>query len=226
MVGTIILLTRFKRDRHARLLAVWFAIAVASGVVFIKVSDQFVYYVIVPAVLVDAYLLDAAIASRRRAPHAAVRHRWHVTRRWATIGLSALVMATCALYGSYKWVANYVMGSDACYSRVVARVYADIPPGQTIESTNEVSNYFLAGRYDVRMDRAPSVLIARDVHFFILSSKDLWSGNQATTPAFYDWVRQHSRPLLVCHDTSYWNLGLYYRGGSIAGSMEAPVEDA
>jgi Dolichyl-phosphate-mannose-protein mannosyltransferase len=221
LVGIVILAIRFRHDKFARLLAVWMAVSAASDAVLVVVSDQYSYYSIVPALLVDGYLLDSALGQRWHAPaRHAISGRWRdLPGQQIIAAIFALALAACAIYGGYAWVTNYVTGSDDCYSEIVAYVEANIPPGQMIESSNEVSNYFLAGRYDVRMDRAPSVLVALNAHFFILSSKDLWEENQGTTPTFYNWAIQHSRPLLTCYDKTYWNLGLYYRG---AGAITAP----
>lgn len=206
VVSAIILPLRFRRDRNVRLLVAWMAVSLASGAVLVRISDQYLYYVIVPAILGASYLLDAAFSIRRRtfAPSAAAV-------------LAAVPLAGCVGFAGYRWVANYVTGSDNCYSVVAAYVRSHVPPGQTIESSNEVSNYFLAGRYDVRMDRGPAMLAALDVDVFILSFKDLWAGNQGTTPAFYDWVTRHSHLVLACYGATYWDLSLYYRG-NITGS--------
>jgi Dolichyl-phosphate-mannose-protein mannosyltransferase len=213
LAGIVILAICFSRDKFARLLAVWMAVSVASDAVLIVVSDQYSYYSIVPALMVDGYLLDSAIGQWQRASarHAVVGRWWHVSGYKAVAAISALALATCAVFGGYEWFTNYGAGSDDCYSKIAAYVQENIQPGQTIESSNEVSNYFLAGRYNVRMDRTPSVLVGLNAHLFILSSRDLWENNQGTTPTFYNWVTQHSRPLLTCYDKTYWKLGLYYR---------------
>jgi Dolichyl-phosphate-mannose-protein mannosyltransferase len=214
LIGIVVLLARYRNDAGARLLAVWMTISAVSAAVVVRTSDQYFYYLIVPAVLVDGYVLAAALE----------RCGSSIPRR-ALAAAAAVVLVACCAYGGYRWVTNYVTGSDDCYTRIVNYVRAHVPEGQTVVSSNEVSNYFLADRYKVRLDRAPSVITARDERYFIMSSKDRWARNQDTTPRFYDWVVRNSRSLVLCRDTTYWKLGLYHRSGDKAPAPNVGLGD-
>lgn len=210
LVGAAVLTSRFRHDRRVRLPVVWMVVSLVSGVLLIRVSDQYVYYLIVPAILVAGFVLDAALGRWRQPP-----------RRPVAMAMSALLLVGCAGFSGYRWAGNYVTGSDNCYSQVVAYVREHVPRGETIVTSNEVSSYFLGGRYDIRADRDPVALADLNVRVFILSSKDLWARNQGTTPEFYNWITHHSHRVFVCHSPNYWDTGVYVRGDVVGTPARA-----
>jgi len=115
------------------------------------------------------------------------------------------------IYNGYVWAARYAVGSDNAYMNAMRYARTHIPRGETIVTSNDVAYYFLFPRYKVRLDRNPKEIVARCERYFIMSSKDAWGRYNLTTPRFYDWVLNGSRPLFVQRGYSFWTTGVYAR---------------
>jgi hypothetical protein len=195
-IFTVILFLRFRHLLEARYLFFWSIFSFGFGIIFGRVSDQYFYYLVVPLILVNGYCLAILFESVQ-------------DRRWWRIVLP-LFVCLLLLYNSSMWIIRYGYGSDDGYAKIIAYVKANIPPGETIDLSDDVGYYLLSPAYDIRLDRDKKVIIERHEHYFIMSSKDRWGGFDATTPEFYDWVVRNSQPLLVEQDDSFWTVGLYY----------------
>ena len=195
-IFTVILFLRFRHLIEARYLFLWSIFSFGFGIIFGRVSDQYLYYLIVPVVLVNGYCLAILFES--------VRYR-----RWWCIVLS-LSVCLLFIYNSGLWVIWYGFGSDDGYAKIIAYAKTHIPPGEPIDLSDDAGYFFLSPTYPIYYDRDVTSIIANHDHYFILSSKDQWFGYNGTTPEFYDWVLRNSQPLLVVQETSFWTIGLYY----------------
>jgi 4-amino-4-deoxy-L-arabinose transferase-like glycosyltransferase len=188
------LLLRGRGKTAGRYLAAWSALSyafVGFGLTVGRISDQFFYYLMVPAIIVVGYSLAAL--------------------RWWRPGVLGPLMALCVLYNGGLWLSNYGVGTDNAYSRVYAYVQAHVPPGATIVAGSDVSNYLFGDRYQVRFYRDSEVVEAAGARYFVLSSKDAWARHNAMTPAFYGWVMGNTHPLVEAEGASFWRLGVYRR---------------
>ncbi|HLI05694.1 MAG TPA: glycosyltransferase family 39 protein [Ktedonobacteraceae bacterium] len=195
-IFTIILFLRFRPIMEARFLLLLGVFSFGFGLIFGHSSDQYFYYLIVPALLVNGYCL-AILSESLRYPR-----RWRIA---IPLFLYLLFLYNCGL-----WITNYGFGSDDGYTKIITYVKAHIPADEIINASDDVASYFLSPAYDVRLDRDKKVIIALHEHYFIMSSKDQWDDFNGTTPQFYDWIVQNSQPLLVEQDASFWTIGLYY----------------
>ncbi len=198
LIGVIVLIFRFRDDRNARLLAIWMIVTVTWCAVLVRVSDQYFYFVIVPAIMVDGYLYEA-LFTRGRLPSAA--------QRLAT-PMVVVLLTACGVFGAYGWFVHYATGSDNCVTQLAGYIRSRVPARSTIVSTDDVMGFLLPSSYLVQVERDLPLSIAKRQRYFLVSSKDQWS--TGASPG-YNWVVRKARPLVVCHDTSYWNLGLYRR---------------
>jgi 4-amino-4-deoxy-L-arabinose transferase-like glycosyltransferase len=196
-VFTIVLFLRYRHLIEGRYLLAWSVLS--FGYIFIlgRISDQYFYFLIVPsAVIVNGYVLAKLFDSAQ-------------SHRWLGIVLS-LFLCLLLIYNSAVWVIRYAYGSDDGYARIITYIKTRLPPGETIDVSDDVSYYLLSPTYNVRLDRDKGEIMDLHEHYFIISSKDRWGGYNGTTPEFYDWVVKNSQPLVVEDEESFWTIGLYY----------------
>jgi 4-amino-4-deoxy-L-arabinose transferase-like glycosyltransferase len=217
-ISSFILILRFGHLIAVRYLTTWTLLSFVVGWAVVLVSDQYVYYLIVPCIVVCGFvlalLLDSTVypVSLRTSPfrerRGTVSARASAVARhlWKPILALFLVILFYADYVS--WMAHYTVGSDNAYIKAIEYVRSHVPKGATIVTDGAGMTVFLSS-YEVTLDRDPNVIVAKHEHYFILSSKNVGYGT--TTPQYYSWVVRHSRPLFVQEDRSFWKVGVYLR---------------
>jgi 4-amino-4-deoxy-L-arabinose transferase-like glycosyltransferase len=209
-IFTVLVIFRFRHVLAVRYLATWSVVSFGLGFPLGRASDQYFYYMVVPSTLIVGYVL-ASTADALWASHRPVRS----PMTWTPL------LAACAVmfvYNGYVWAARYGVGSDNGYIHAMRYAQTHIPKGQAIVSSDDVAYYFLYPTYNVRVDRDPRQIVARCERYFIMSSKAAWGRYNLTTPRFYDWVLQTSRPLFVRHGHSFWTIGVYARPATGTGN--------
>jgi 4-amino-4-deoxy-L-arabinose transferase-like glycosyltransferase len=217
---TVFLLFRFRHVLAARYLVTWSIVSFGIGFLLGRTSDQFFYYMIVPSTVVAGYVL-ASVAGALWISHSSKATSWTSESAVPSVTIWAPIFAAFAvmfIYNSYVWASHYGVGSDNGYIRAMRYVKTHIPRGETIVSSDDVAYYFLSPTYNVRVDRNPRDIVARCERYFIMSSKAAWGRYNLTTPQFYDWVVQRSRPLFVQRGDSFWTIGVYARPATATGS--------
>lgn len=198
----LVLLLFFRQRREARFLLVWSSFSFAYVFVLARTSDQYLYFLIVPAAIItNGYGLSLLLES--------VRYR-----RWLRSGVS-IFLCLLLLFNSGEWIYTYGYKSDDGYAKILAYVQTHIPPDEPIVLSDDVGYYLLPSDYTIRFDRTKTSILELRDHYFIMSSKDRWGGYNATTPEFYDWVIHNSKPILVEQENTFWTIGLYYFKGSV-----------
>lgn len=203
-LATVSLAVRYRERPAAQLLLCWSAVSYAT-IGFGEVAgfgDQFFYYVLVPAIAVIAYLIVAAWPAVDRP---AIRFR----RIGLRLGAVGLVLVLLGAYDATVWVARYATKADDGYARIERYVLANVPPGSTIVAGADVSNFLFRPEYKIEFFREQASVLDAKVQYFILSTKEVQQRYNRMTPAFYDWVRAHTTPLLEVQGDTYLTLGLY-----------------
>jgi 4-amino-4-deoxy-L-arabinose transferase-like glycosyltransferase len=215
VVALAVLLLKHRAWPEARYVALWATVSFAVMGVLARISDQYFYYLVVPAIVVTSCVaVDILHSARRRQSvepsDSNLRHRVTTFPAMAWL-LLLLIGPAMSAYNAYVWIEKFGTGSDTAYSAILDSLPQKVPEGSTIVVSDDVPNFFLPtnASYNIRFDRDPAVVIARHEEYFIMSSKDSWAGYDAMSPEFYTWVLSHSQPLLVVRDDSFWTLGLY-----------------
>jgi 4-amino-4-deoxy-L-arabinose transferase-like glycosyltransferase len=228
-IFAVLLFSRYRHVPEVRYLIAWSIVSFGIGLPLGRTSDQYFYYLIVPATVIAGYVLaslsrdtaDSYFAAdsllHKRAPPSS-QSSIPITMVWRPIVAAFVVIFS---YNSYVWVNDYVVGSDDGYIKAMQYVRTAIPPGETIVTSNDVPYYFLSPSYDVRLDRDKREIVARCERYFIMTSKDAWARNNLTTPQFYNWVVRNSQPLFVQRDRSFWTIGVYERKKGQPGPCRA-----
>jgi 4-amino-4-deoxy-L-arabinose transferase-like glycosyltransferase len=193
-IFTVILFIRFRHLSSARYLFSWSLFSFGYDVILGRASDQYLYFLMVPVVLVNGYCLAELFWSAQR----------------LDIVLLLFLLFSLFMYNCRMWITRYGHDSDNGYTKIIGYVKSHVPPGAIIDVSDDAGHFFLSPSYTMSLDRDKQVIIERREHYFIMSSKDQWGGYNATTPEFYHWVVHNSQPLLVERDHTFWQIGLYY----------------
>ena len=234
-VLTVVLFLRYRRRWAAQILICWSAVSytvIALGQPA-ALGDQFIYYVIVPAIVVIGYTvttwLRGDVPAADQAPpsvadvppaepeplpaaHPVADARPVPSRprprRFAVIATLAVFAALFA-YDGAVWASRYALGNDDSYARITTYVREHIPTGTTIVAGADVSNFLLRPDYDIQFLRTERTVRTAGARYFLISSKEAALGYNRMTPEFYDWVRANTRPLVELDGVTFWTLGLY-----------------
>jgi hypothetical protein len=202
--ATLALFMRFRDRPAAQLVLCWTAVsyvAIGFGTI-VGAGDQFLYYVLIPAIVAISYVSVAAWPSIQRIGIRIPGTRFGL--RFAMVLLVAL-----ASYDVVVWTSRYGIGEDDSYVRLSQFVHEHVPPGSTIVVSADVNNFLFRPEYDVEFYRDQANVLTKKVRYFILSSKEAQQRYNRMTPDFYGWVRSHTEPMLELDGETYWTLGLY-----------------
>lgn len=211
--GLALLLLIGRRSQEERLIATWLIVLYAFigvGVVAGKISDQFFYYLIVPALVVVGYVIAKMIE------HCILvwtdRRPLHRARRFTHSGILSFFVVWVALVG-LDWNVSvytnlYIFGQDNIYVDLTKYIKTHIPPGTLIEFGNDLSNYLLP-QYQLRFDRDGESIRNYQARYFVLSTKEAWGNYVDVTPELYSWVESHSDVHFEQYGNTYWNVKLF-----------------
>jgi 4-amino-4-deoxy-L-arabinose transferase-like glycosyltransferase len=184
-------------------LALWAAcnyVLVTVSLVFGRGSDQFFYYMIVPATLIVGWGL-AVLLDRVRRQGTSLRSR-------AVAVVAALLLCAASVYNVNTYVRLFAVARDDSYVQLASHIRSTIPPGSTLVFGNDLANYIFP-EYDVRFDRRPTDIEDRGTRYVVLSTKERWGGYNKVTPEFYDWVTRNGEPQFVYQGPTFWTTTLF-----------------
>jgi hypothetical protein len=210
------LFTRQKATPEDRLMAVWAATSytvIGISIVFGRGSDQFFYYIIVPAIVLVGRVITPTAKQ--------FVWLWRGNRRNKLPGVDRLfnpphivhIFLMIALLCGLSWniaiyTKQFVLEQDDSYAAMYHYITANVPPGSTLVVGNDLAN-FVFPNYQVRFYRTQQEIEANHVQYFILSSKERWGGYNSITPQFYDWVTANSQRRFDQYGATFWDLSLY-----------------
>lgn len=194
---------RWRPGAGLLVVALWAALnylVVVVSMVFGRGSDQFFYYMIVPATLLAGWGLAALDEwVRRRGPRARAR---------GAAAVAALLLTTAAAWNMTVYVQVFGLARDDSYVQLASYVRRTVPPGSTLIFGNDLANYIFP-EYEVRFDRKPPEIAARRARYVVLSTKERWGGYNKVTPEFYDWVSLNGRPRFTQAGPTFWQTTLF-----------------
>ena len=207
---------RFLRHkvREEGLLIMWAASAygfIGFGMIFGRISDQFFYYTVIPAVVLVGYGVSLLIGG--------AQSRGQAWRSQALAGsgargvpvarIAALALVVVGLgWNLGVFTRLFVYGRDNSVAMLYNHINRSIAPGETIVFGSDIANYILPN-YRIEFHRDPEAARRDDVRYFVLNSKERWGGYSRVTPEFYDWVTANSRVLFHQYGNTYWDLNLF-----------------
>jgi hypothetical protein len=202
----------------ARYLITWCIFSLGFGGVLINISDQYAYFLIVPATIVVGYVLVLLLEAIIHAPlpEKIVQHNGTILPwlpiKYRTMWLPMVVSVLAVLiFNGVLWHQTYAIGVDDGYIKTIRYVTAHLPTGANIVTSDDVAVYLLPSTYHVRLDRDQNLITSMNTCYFIVSSKDAVGEYDAMTPDFYDWVMQGTYPLFEQKGLSFGDIGIYQK---------------
>jgi len=215
----IIRLLPFVQHKHQAkdyLLIMWLMTSygcIGASIFLGRPSDQFFYFLIVPAVV----LVGCAITPVIEQLWWLWWGYWHDLREpidgWFNYSrITGVLVLWVILIGIIWNMAVYInfviLGKDNSYAALYQYVARNVPPGSTIVAGSDLANYIFPN-YRVRFYRSQEEVQNDQVRYFIFSSKEVWGGYNNVTPQFYDWVTAKSEVRFEQYGATFWDLKLY-----------------
>jgi 4-amino-4-deoxy-L-arabinose transferase-like glycosyltransferase len=209
-LATLFLLLFWRERIESRLLAIWglvlytlygFIAVVGSG------NDQFYYYLLLPAIVLVGYTLSIAPQALGAAGYRFGKSRSQI-KRLKIIG--ALAFTLFLLINISGWYGNYAVGTDNSYYKLSRYVQGRIPSGATVNASGDRLK-FLYFFPDRPVDNAATSQEAldRDLHYFVLSPKDVQFRYGTMTPELAMWIQTHGNQIFTSSGSSYGEVNLY-----------------
>ncbi len=204
-VPALVFIFLFRWEKGDRVLVAWaaslyafFAFVIVRG----QANDQFFYFLMVPVILVIASSLVYFTDMARQWPFP-----WGRLARASILLFLTLVL----IYNGWRWVYLFGQGYDDSYHRLAVYINEHLPPGTLINASKDPeTTQAMLPRYRVVLLREPKEIIETGVHYFIISSKDLWGRYGKVTPEYYEWVHNNGKVLFQTYGNSFWKLELIY----------------
>jgi 4-amino-4-deoxy-L-arabinose transferase-like glycosyltransferase len=214
--ATVILWRR--KDRASRFLSSWTLVTFvffAGLVKFGTLNDQFFYYLMIPVLASVAYVysfnLPRMVAEARRAWRRgdAVNLVYNIN-----LGLVALVIGLLVLRPNVQvWAQRFAVERDDAFVRISSLVRNVVPAREAISApgagTDILTFVFPHNDYTLLTESRPGVLATRQVHWYVLSDKDIWLKNNVTQQ-FYDLVTRNGTEVWGVSEHTFWHIGLWY----------------
>jgi 4-amino-4-deoxy-L-arabinose transferase-like glycosyltransferase len=216
-VPAMVILWR-RKDRASRFLSSWTLVTFvffAGLVKFGTLNDQFFYYLMIPVLATVAYVysfnLPRMVAEARRAWRRgdAVNLVYNIN-----LGLVALVVGLLVLRPNVEvWAQRFAVERDDAFVRISSLVRNVVPARAAISSpgagTDILTFVFPYNDYNLLTESRPGVLAAEQVHWYVLSDKDIWLKNNVSQQ-FYDLITRNGTEVWGVSEHTFWHIGLWY----------------
>ncbi len=215
-VPAMVILWR-RKDAQSRFLSSWMLVTFvffAGLVKFGTLNDQFFYYLMIPVLACVAYVYSFNLPDMYRRARAAWRRGDALTMvSNINYGLVALVIALLVIRPNIQvWTQRFAVENDDGFIRLSALIRNVVPQGQTISLPGAGADIlrfvYPDNEYGLSSEARPGVLAAQDVHWYVMSDKDIWLKN--VTQAFYDDVRNNGREVWGVSENTFWHIGIWY----------------
>jgi hypothetical protein len=215
------LFTRRNIAAEDKLMAVWAAtsyIVIGISLVFGRGSDQFFYYIIIPAIV----LVGRVITSTAKLFAWLWQGDWRNNEPQVdplfdpsyAVHVCVLWLLLCGFTWNFDtYTKLFALEPDNSYAAMYRYVTSTVPPGSTLVVGNDLANYVFTN-YKVRFYRTQQEIEENHVRYIILSSKERWGQYNKITPELYDWVTSHSQLRFQQYGVTFWDLGLYEMTGT------------
>ncbi len=206
-----------RKDAQSRFLSSWMLVTFvffAGLVKFGTLNDQFFYYLMIPVLACVAYVYSFNLPDMYRRARAAWRRGDALTMVTnINYGLVALVIALLVIRPDIQvWTQRFAVENDDAFIRLSALIHNVVPQGQTISLPGAGADIlrfvYPDNEYGLNSEARPGVLAAQNVHWYVMSDKDIWLKN--VTQELYDDVRNHGREVWGVSEHTFWHIGLWY----------------
>ena len=215
-VPAMVILWR-RKDRQSRFLSSWMLVTFvffAGLIKFGTLNDQFFYYLMIPVLACVAYVYSFNLPDMYRRARAAWRRGDAVGLvSNVNLGLVALVIALLVIRPNIQvWTQRFAVEHDDAFIKLTALIRNMVPKGAAISSpgagTDILRFVFPGNDYGLSSEQRPAVLAAEDVHWYVMSDKDVWL--KSYTQQFYDDIRNHGVEMWGVSEHTFWHLGIWY----------------
>ncbi len=215
-VPAMVILWR-RKDRPSKFLSSWTLVTFvffAGLVKFGTLNDQFFYYLMIPVLASVAYVYAFNLPRLVREVRGAWRRNDPVNLVYnLNLGLVALVVGLLVLRPNAQvWTQRFALERDDGFIRVANLLRNAVPAGQTIDLPGtgaEILKFvFPHNEYDLAVETRPLQLSAKQIHWYVISDKDIWLKN-GIDQHFYDLVTQHGTELWGVSEHTFWHIGVW-----------------
>jgi hypothetical protein len=207
-----------RRDKASRFLSSWTVITFLffGGLVkFGTLNDQFFYYLMIPVLATVAYVYAFNLPRLVRDVRRSWRRNDAVSLVYnVNLGLVALVVGLLVLRPNAQvWTQRFAIERDDAI-RGVANVIRDkVPKGAIVDLPGtgaEILKFvFPNNEYQLIAETRPQRIAAEQIHWFVLSDKDIWLKN-GIDQHFYDAIGGQGTHVWGVYEHTFWNMGVWY----------------
>jgi 4-amino-4-deoxy-L-arabinose transferase-like glycosyltransferase len=207
-----------RRDRASRFLSSWTLVTFlffAGLVKFGTLNDQFFYYLMIPVLASVAYVYAFNLPRLVNEVRGAWRRGDAVNLVYnVNLGLVALVVGLLVLRPNAQvWTQRFALERDDGMIRMANLVRNVVParavlamPGTGAEIMRFVFPY--SSEYQLSLENHPIQLAQNQVHWFILSDKDIWLKNNVDQH-LYDLITSQGTEVWGVSEHTFWHIGLW-----------------
>ncbi|HZS15850.1 MAG TPA: hypothetical protein VFC09_14740 [Candidatus Dormibacteraeota bacterium] len=216
-VPAMVILWR-RKDRASKFLSSWTLVTFiffAGLIKFGTLNDQFFYYLMIPVLATVAYVYSFNIPRLVREVRAAWR-RGDALRLVSVInvGLVVAVVGLLVIRPNVQvWTQRFAVQDDDGFITISNLVANVVPAHQTIALPGAGADIlrfvFPNNTYDLTTESRPTVLATRDVHWYVLSDKDIWLMNNVSRQ-LYDLITRHGVEKWGVSEHTFWHIALWY----------------
>jgi 4-amino-4-deoxy-L-arabinose transferase-like glycosyltransferase len=213
--ATVILWRR--KDRASRFLSSWTVVTFvffAGLVKFGTLNDQFFYYLMIPVLATVAYVYAFNLPRLVRDVRRSWRRNDAVSLVYnLNLGLVALVVGLLVLRPNAQvWAQRFAIERDDAIVGAANVIRNAVPPGSIIDLPGtgaEILKFvFPNSEYQLVVETRPQQIAARQIHWFVLSDKDIWLKN-GIDQHFYDTVTHQATQVWGVYEHTFWNIGVF-----------------
>jgi len=206
-----------RKDRQSRFLSSWLLVTIVFFVGLVKfgtLNDQFFYYLMIPVLASVAYVYSFNLPRLASEARRAWRRGDAVNLVYnINLGLVALVVALLVLRPNVQvWTQRFALERDDGFIRM-ANMLRNVVPGRApiaLPGTGaEILKFvFPNNEYGLFNEARPMQLAAGQVHWYVLSDKDIWLKN-GIDQHFYDLVTSNGHEVWGVSEHTFWHIGLW-----------------
>jgi 4-amino-4-deoxy-L-arabinose transferase-like glycosyltransferase len=208
-----------RRDRQSRFLSSWMLVTFiffAGLVKFGTLNDQFFYYLMIPTLACVAYVYSFNLPNMVRQARRAWRRGDAVNLVYnVNVGLVALVVGLLVIRPNAQvWTQRFAIERDDGMIQISSMLRNVVPARSAIDNPGfgtDILKFVFPGPNDYELvnEARPAVLATKDVHWYVMSDKDIWL-KAGVDQHFYDLIRNNGTEVWGVSEHTFWHIGLWY----------------
>jgi hypothetical protein len=216
-VPAMVILWR-RKDRASKFLSSWVLVTFvffAGLVKFGTLNDQFFYYLMIPVLACVAYVYSFNLPQIVNTARRAWRRADPVSLVYnINLGLVAVVVGLLVLRPNAEvWAQRFAVEKDNGFITISGMLANMVPARETIALPGAGADIlrfvYPDNRYDITTEARPEVFASRQIHWYVLSDKDIWLNNNLTQ-RIYDLIRANGVEKWGVSEHTFWHIGVWY----------------